>query len=276
MNRKIIIFTAVVTVLIAAAICLLPWPFRIDERLYAKTVSEFGIPISNSNAAVELKGWKLNYLFREDTVKFSSFEIDGTSFAGTDFVPFSLTADSRPLISWSVGQETVTLVFDAEHQWFEFTTGTACYCLSSDAEFDLPRQEPYALSMEGYVVNGEGAVTETLALTVSGSILDYPFGTLRFTMQADFPEDFQLADIGNAVFTGQTSPYLSDSCFVSGSGTVSLDRCRFAVDPVAGLFILDLPGQPGVYLTASVDPNTSSAEIMDYFADFLNAYSFEG
>lgn len=64
-GHKIIAVIVVVSVLvIAAAVCLLPWKTRVNTTMYAAVVTSDG-EVRNK-LEFTLVGWKRDYLFRDD------------------------------------------------------------------------------------------------------------------------------------------------------------------------------------------------------------------
>lgn len=73
-HKRLFITLACVLVLLVAMICLLPWPTRINLETTGIEVSEDGIFLGNCD--IRMKGWKLDYLFRKDTVAVDRLEIN--------------------------------------------------------------------------------------------------------------------------------------------------------------------------------------------------------
>ena len=77
MKRKrlyVILSLIAAFLLLAAMVCLLPWPTRISMETTGIEVSEDGTYLGDCN--IRMKGWKLDYLFRDDTVAIDKLEIN--------------------------------------------------------------------------------------------------------------------------------------------------------------------------------------------------------
>ncbi len=66
MKKKILVIGAIVcaAVILAAAVCLLPWPSRVDLTMYAVRVDKDGGEIGETE--VVIRGWQWNYLLKRD------------------------------------------------------------------------------------------------------------------------------------------------------------------------------------------------------------------
>lgn len=74
--RKKIIFIGILSALLIAAVCTLPKPSRINERMTGAVITKEGETIRDVRFIVD--GWKLDYLFKNDKIKVNiSFSIDG-------------------------------------------------------------------------------------------------------------------------------------------------------------------------------------------------------
>ena len=75
--RNLKLWKAAIGILVLAAlcVCLLPWPSRIDITVPSQKVAEDGTVLEDGK--IVLKGWKLNYLLRQDKVKFSEVKVHG-------------------------------------------------------------------------------------------------------------------------------------------------------------------------------------------------------
>lgn len=71
--KKIPMKTIVCVVVLAVlAVCFLPFPTRINMTMQSCQVTEDGTVVDEGE--IVIKGWKLNYLFRQDTVRFTELK----------------------------------------------------------------------------------------------------------------------------------------------------------------------------------------------------------
>ena len=71
---RILIKCVIAVLVVVALLYFVPWPTRIDQRMTGAEVSADGIVLQE--CTVTVKGWKLNYLFKENQIKFETFQID--------------------------------------------------------------------------------------------------------------------------------------------------------------------------------------------------------
>lgn len=153
-GHKVIVVAAVISVLlIAVAICLLPWPTRISATMYAAVVTPDG-EVQNT-LEFTLGGWKRDYLFRDDDLNLNIvFKDDGNAPFHSAETNTLNTLDGS-LISayystspafWSRGFTTGLIVFTKDFQYcamsmVSFVGETAvqsptCIVASTNPDFD--------------------------------------------------------------------------------------------------------------------------------------------
>ena len=106
--RNLKLWKAAIGILVLAAlcVCLLPWPSRIDMTVPSQKVAEDGTILEDGQ--IVLKGWKLNYLLRQDKVKFS--EVKPTPLT-TRLTNIPQTASWAPMTSWIISRTTSALIW---------------------------------------------------------------------------------------------------------------------------------------------------------------------
>ena len=122
MGKKRIVIVAAIAILLANAVCILPWPTRIDLQMTGVEVSADGAALHD--CTVQLQGWKLNYLFRQDTVRLDTFQIDAPSSLDLQGVYhatlISIPSNECDYVSWLSYSEDwipVHMYLDKDNEW---------------------------------------------------------------------------------------------------------------------------------------------------------------
>lgn len=122
MGKKRIVIVAAIAILLAIAVCILPWPTRIDLQMSGIEVAADGTALHD--CTVQLQGWKLNYLFRQDTVRLDTFQIDAPSSLDLQGVYhatlISIPSNECDYVSWLSYSEDwipVHMYLDKDNEW---------------------------------------------------------------------------------------------------------------------------------------------------------------
>ena len=81
MTKKHILMILALILLLAAAVCSLPWPTRVNLSMDAAEVSPDGTVIQEGT--LEMQGWILNYLYKPDSVHFTHISILGSEVSNS-------------------------------------------------------------------------------------------------------------------------------------------------------------------------------------------------
>jgi hypothetical protein len=146
-HKRLFIILACVLVLLVAMICLLPWPTRISMETTGIEVSEDGTYIGDCN--IRMKGWKLDYLFRDDTVAIDKLEINAYKNQTLDLP----SPDHAPLINFVYDEfdytiydvyfadlnqyRSVIICLDKDTDWFVIESRERYFIASNDNNADL-------------------------------------------------------------------------------------------------------------------------------------------
>ncbi len=138
----------VLAVLLIAAICLCPFPVRINTCMEGMHINEQQELVEN--VTVNVSGWRYNFLFLQDKIKLSfdsealgtldnmrtsEHEIDpSTRCAGLFFYSGSLNSFSSGTVTYDKDFSSCLMELDGE---IFGADGSACYVLSSDPDADL-------------------------------------------------------------------------------------------------------------------------------------------
>ncbi len=76
MTKRRIIIALLLLIMLATAICNLPWPSRVDLSMDAVEVRAEGTVIREGE--LEMKGWILDYLYKPDYIQFTDINILGS------------------------------------------------------------------------------------------------------------------------------------------------------------------------------------------------------
>lgn len=76
MKKRHMITVLLLLTVLAAAVCNLPWPSRVDFSMDAAEVRADGTVIGEGE--LEMKGWVLNYLYKPDYIHFTGISILGS------------------------------------------------------------------------------------------------------------------------------------------------------------------------------------------------------
>ena len=72
-KKDIIGICAIAAVIAIVLVCLLPWPTQVQVSLHAVELAEDNSAKSTGN--IVIKGWKLNYLFTTDKLRFQQLQV---------------------------------------------------------------------------------------------------------------------------------------------------------------------------------------------------------
>lgn len=140
--KKLLTIIAAI-LLLAAAVCTLPFPTKMDITMTGSEVNEDGTAIADRT--LHLEGWKFNYLFRNDTVKLD-VQIDPS---GLDLAALNHTAlytEAFPqwdYASWLVylpemnGMRALTLYLDKDQAAAVIKVNDRQFVFSADPDADL-------------------------------------------------------------------------------------------------------------------------------------------
>lgn len=76
MKKRRVAITLLILIVLAAAVCNLPWPSRVNFSMDAVEVRASGTVIGEGG--LEMKGWILNYLYKPDYIRFTDISILGS------------------------------------------------------------------------------------------------------------------------------------------------------------------------------------------------------
>ena len=76
MKKRRIVIALLILIVLAAAVCNLPWPNRVSFRMDAVEVRADGTVIEEGR--LEMKGWILDYLYKPDYIRFTNINILGS------------------------------------------------------------------------------------------------------------------------------------------------------------------------------------------------------
>lgn len=142
-STKKIIVTALIAFLIVALVCLLPWPTRVNVQMTGIEVTSDGTSLHNQTIHVE--GWKLNYLFRDDTVKLD-IQVSGTNnleLNGQKHMPIFQHSNEFDYASWFVyiadinRMDVLSVYLDKDLNWLVFSVNDRCFVASTNPDADL-------------------------------------------------------------------------------------------------------------------------------------------
>ena len=146
MNRKTkrtIIFICVAVLLIAALLCLTPWPTRVNVQMTGMEVTADGTSIHS--CTVHVDGWKLNYLFRDDTAKLH-IQIDGAyglELNGQNHVALYHLSEDLDYATWIVylsetkQLESVCAYLDPDLNWLGLSVTGRYFIAATEPDADL-------------------------------------------------------------------------------------------------------------------------------------------
>lgn len=146
-HKRLFIILACVLVLLVAMICLLPWPTRISMETTGIEVSEDGTYLGDCN--IRMKGWKLDYLFRDDTVAIDKLEINAYKNQTLDLPsPFhthlsTIVHDEFDYTVYDVyfpdlnQYRSVKICLDKDTDWFVIESRERYFIASNDDNADL-------------------------------------------------------------------------------------------------------------------------------------------
>ena len=132
--------------------------------------------------------------------------------------------------------------------------------------------------MNAALVNSDGAVIDTFALTIDGTVREKEsscYLDLAFNLPEDFRYSFDNADpngyicIEHLAFTPGdfvTCGYTDDRLEVGSAWTV------WAINTEKEYFVAYWGEDFGQFLVASTNPDVNPSDILDHFQEFLNLY----
>lgn len=140
-KRTIIIICAVV-LLIAALLYFTPWPTRVNVQMTGMEVTADGTSIHS--CTVHIKGWKLNYLFRNDAINLDLQVIGENSLAlnghQTSCYPLSEEFDNA---SWGVylaeknQMDALSVYLGKDLNWLVFSVNNQHFVAAANENTDL-------------------------------------------------------------------------------------------------------------------------------------------
>lgn len=145
-HPKRIIITMAIILLIATAICTLPFPCRIDLKMTGVEVSKDDT--SMDSYTLRLTGWKRNYLFRDDTMKVD-VQISGSS--GLDLTAqnhakiFTEASPEWDYAAWAVylseqnQMDALNLYLAKDQTWSIIAVNDRQFVFSADPDADLQK-----------------------------------------------------------------------------------------------------------------------------------------
>jgi hypothetical protein len=270
--------------LLAAVVCLLPWPTQIQQTMYAVEISEDGRFHGSRIYEIELEGYKLDFLFLHDLLKLSTFHFDGHSMKTEEFV--LLEQDEEHLsAAWNIstdqGEEELRLNVDPGYKRLQLEIGSSSYLASANADLadlfeDGSTFRVNGCLMHGAVIQADGTCIERIQFITDYLTCTTPDGA-RATINIDFPESFRYDDlildssipINHRVFHDR---YLTLQPFLYDSEYGDFVIVWFAFDFREQRFILGWHDQPGMYLVASADPDADLQELITSFNDVIAFY----
>ena len=146
-HKRLFITLACILALLVAMICLLPWPTRISLETTGIEVSEDGTVINDCTISIE--GWKLDYLFRQDTMAIDKLEINAYKNQTFDLpIPyhaplFSIVYDEFDYTIYDVyfpdlnQYRSVKICLDKDTDWFVIESRERYFIVSNDDNADL-------------------------------------------------------------------------------------------------------------------------------------------
>ena len=141
---KRIIVTIAIFVLVATAVCTLPFPSQIDLKMTGSEVTQDGTAIAD--CTIRLSGWKHNYLFRKDTIKIDVQinNLPDLTFASTHHASLFTDASTQwdygawPIyLSESNQMDSLSLYLSKDLTWSVIMVDDRLYVVSTDPDADL-------------------------------------------------------------------------------------------------------------------------------------------
>ncbi len=140
-KKKIILVT--ILLFIVAAVCTLPLPIEINVQMSGMEVDDNGA--LTDAYAVSLKGWKRDYLFREDTMKVD-VQINGSSSLDLEGIYHTTVFQDNPeydfadfMVYFAVSRDMgfLSLYLDKDQTWSVVTVNDRKFVASTDPNADL-------------------------------------------------------------------------------------------------------------------------------------------
>ena len=131
---------------------------------------------------------------------------------------------------------------------------------------------------EGYLLDRDGSVIGTAAITLRGEIRDYEDREDCLALSFEFPEsfpystDFQDPPVYTVFHSGTAGwPYHSADgfCFIKATDTAA--KFSFAIDPERGLILMQFGDGPEHFFVASRNATATPADILQHFQSFLGS-----
>lgn len=152
------------------------------------------------------------------------------------------------------------------------------------AEATEPTVQNIDLNLTGMVVDADGNIKNHLQknvnVTIQGTRTDNAEGYDELELDIAFSDNYRYV-IGHlpTISASSDSKYILldyDVCYGIGYDEVAATSrpVMFAMSTDREYLILEWEGDEGEYLVASADPDTTPAEIMEYFREYLEVFSF--
>ncbi len=198
---KMIIITMAIMLLIATAICTLPFPSRIDLKMTGSEISKDGTLIED--CSIRLSGWKHNYLFRNDTIKVD-VQINGLpylDFSGMYHTKiFTETSPEWDYATWAVylseqnQMDALNLYLAKDQTWSVVTVNDRQFVVSSDPNADLqalcclyfiPKTTPIDITLTAQKTDQNQNELGEAQIHVTGYLKEYLFHTDTLSLNID-------------------------------------------------------------------------------------------
>lgn len=160
-----------------------------------------------------------------------------------------------------------------------------CCILSGCAdEPAVPNTDNIALELEGCVVDAAGNVKDqqknNVHITISGTRTDHAEGYDELELDITFSDNYRyvIGHLPTVSYSSDREYILLDYDVCMGIGydgiTTENRAVMFAMCTEREYLILEWQGDEDEYLVASADPDTTPTEIMAYFREYLEEFSF--
>lgn len=287
--------------LVMAFLWLVPIPSRVQVTFHGVELAEDHSAQNTGDIVID--GWKLNYLFKTDKLKFRRFQVlDRTLSADSDYALVyigNIAAYERILgLAWSETDRSscgVDLFLHKEGKSCYIELDGSCYVGSVDEAFDPltileefgvydPAAETFSemhevidWSLHGAWITAAGEVQKAVDFRISGQVDMEASGEDSMTLDISFPDTFPYSYTEKTEFVSQSRKYLGLSYCVSSAFSFR----RYSGDPVSSHFVLCpekeyvlfyWEAQPDRFLVASTDPDTNPQEILTYFDAFTEKF----
>lgn len=160
-----------------------------------------------------------------------------------------------------------------------------CGCTSN--QLLDPSTEPTApvmtnidLLLEGFVINADGKALKPVTVTIQGTRTDNADGYDELELDIAFSDNYRyvIGHLPTVSYSSNSQYILLDYDVCMGYGydgvTETARAVVFALCTERQYLILEWEGVDDEYLVASADPDTAPAEIIEYFQEYLEVFSF--